>query len=378
MMRNRKTIKALLASLLLLQGGLSASAQQFASKLLAEMAGKLPELHLQDSYSPGIHDCGAYKGKPLILEADANGRVAHLGYKLFVPDVKTLYPSDVYNFLERYFLELSLEPNLDEFEQKLKMDKVRFLEGSFYDLRKLTPETPFSIDRIEDKGYNVTWSVDDRPIVSVLFPIQFELLLGMPKVEIEQCMRQLIEASRQATLPAPVPLAGTEAMSDGILRSKPTSFYELESLTTATYYQTSADGSLQPIFSSEHKDYSAANLFLGRLGRNCNYRLYVEQNLYGGEKQTYTIPFTDWLTYCAANKFVVYFAVEEEREDGLKVLVLARNADLGYNHLLSVILPDNFVEKPDAVLKAKFNAFIPTQNVKSLYGKYKTRPRIKI
>ena len=63
----------------------------------------------------------------------------------------------------------------------------------------------------------------------------------------------------------------------------------------------------------------------------------------------------------------VYLGVEEEREDGIKVLLLVHSHDLGFHHMLSIVLPWNLVEKPNAVLKAKLNAYIPTHNIMSIY-----------
>ena len=357
------------AALLLMQGGLASFAQQYQSKLLAKMAAGLPLSMAEAGNTPGYHDLGAYNGRPISVCADANGCINHIGLKLFAPEIKTLYPSAVYDFLERYFLELSMISNVNDFEQKLKEDKVHLLTGSLQTVKSITPETPFNIDRVDDKGYSVRWSVDDKEILNVMFPIEFELLLGMPKVEIEKQMQGMLKAAGNLAQVPPFVMPDMEDMGDGMRRSIPSSFYELESLNTTSYYTLNA-GAPVPYFASEHKDYAAANLFLTDVARNKNYRLYVEQSLYGGEKSTYTIPFLDWLNYCASQKLDVYFGVEEEREDGLKVLVIARNHDLGYNHMLSVVIPDNFVDKADATLKAKFNAFIPTQNVKTLYGKY--------
>ena len=77
-------------------------------------------------------------------------------------------------------------------------------------------------------------------------------------------------------------------------------------------------------------------------------------------------------------KLDVYFAVEEEHEDGLRALLIAHSRDLGFNHMMSLLIPDNFVQKRNAILKATLNAYIPTQNVKDLYQQYVAKPKKKI
>ena len=95
--------------------------------------------------------------------------------------------------------------------------------------------------------------------------------------------------------------------------------------------------------------------------------LHVEQTLYGFQKQSFIVGLSSWLNYCKENHLTIYFGIEEERRDGLKALMIAHNQDLGYNHMLSIILPDDFVERKNAVLKVIANTYIRTDNVEELY-----------
>jgi hypothetical protein len=98
-----------------------------------------------------------------------------------------------------------------------------------------------------------------------------------------------------------------------------------------------------------------------------DYRLYIEQSAYEFDVLKYTVSLSQWLNYCRDMRVSVYIGLEEEREDGLMILILAQSNDLGFKHMLSMILPWNFVEKRDAILKAKLYAYIPTHNVKTYY-----------
>lgn len=158
----------------------------------------------------------------------------------------------------------------------------------------------------------------------------------------------------------------------------PVSNYYVETLNTAAYFREDASGQIVPTFSDEDKWHSAANLLLGYVKDVDDYSLYVEQNLYGFKKEQYRVTLKQWLSYCQAMKLETYFAIEEERTDGFKALLIAHSEDLGFNHMLSLIIPDDFVTNRKAVLKATFNAYIPTQNVKDLYQKYVDKPKKKI
>lgn len=155
-------------------------------------------------------------------------------------------------------------------------------------------------------------------------------------------------------------------VSDSLYTSKGDTLL-LASLTDALYYKKERE-SFIPIFDKYHLDFSSANLFHGLINKS-DYRMYVEQSVYGMKTIDYTISLNQWLNYCAEWGLKVYFAVEEVREDGVLGLIIAKSEELGYHHLLSVIIPDKFINDPKAVLKARITPYIPIHNVKDLYKK---------
>ena len=81
----------------------------------------------------------------------------------------------------------------------------------------------------------------------------------------------------------------------------------------------------------------------------------------------YFITLNEWLNYCAAWNLKLFFGIEEHRQDGIIGMVIAQSRELGFNHLLSVVIPDKFVNDQNAVLKVRLTPYIPTHNVKTLY-----------
>lgn len=297
-------------------------------------------------------------------------------FNLFSSNVKTEYLSVVYDFLERYLYEIdSLQKHHEYVDQRLRDDKVLFIAGSPATARSITPDMMFGINKVDDKFYDVAWKDSvGNTVLEMAFPMQYELLLGKPKVEIEKEFKSTLSHHR-SFIPLSYNLEDMSTLEDGCLMTNPISNYYVESLNTATYYSKEKDA---PTFCKEDKWHSAANLLQGSIKDVENYTLYIEQNLYGFKTDKYTIPLIQWLAYCQDMKLTTYFAIEEEREDGLKALVIAQSQDLGFNHMLSLIIPDNFTEKRDCVIKGTLNAYIPTQNVKDLYQQYKEKPRKKI
>lgn len=300
-------------------------------------------------------------------------------FSLFSAELRSEFPSVVYDFLERYLYEIdSLQRKNAFIDLKLKDDKVVFIQGSASTARQITPEMGFSLNKINDRYYEVIW-VDTigNQVLALSFPMQYELLLGKPKAEIEKTIKQTILESPDKIAQKSIPTK-LNKQKNGLFVSQPVSNYYVESLNTATYFSQDSNKKFVPIFSSALKWESAANLFQGFLPDSTEYTLFIEQSLYGFKSQQFTVPLKKWLDYCESMQLETYFAVEEEREDGLKALLISQNVDLGFNHMISLIIPSNFIEKKNVVIKGKMNAYIPTQNVKDLYQQYVDKPKKKI
>ena len=292
------------------------------------------------------------------------------GLRLFSPEMKEAAPKTqvvVMDFLERYFgKELSSQHQTTR-EHKMADDKVYFRKGQPSDLYQVADTMPFSINLL-DRYYEVNWMKADNPFVTIVFPAQYDLLLGAQKDDATKKFKDAILAAPQRTDSIVVP-SDLECLSDSLFQTKGDTL-ELASLSDALYYNKVRE-EYHPVFNNGHLDYSAANLFHGLIS-DVDYRMYVEQSVYGMTTINYSIKLSQWLNYCAEWGLKVYFAVEEEREDGILAFVIAQSKELGYHHLLSVVIPDKFVADQNAVLKVRMTPYIPVHNVKDLYQKQST------
>lgn len=288
--------------------------------------------------------------------------------KLFSPEQREVAPRShviVMDFLERYFNNL---PKTKHTTTSVKMadDKVYFRNGKMADLYQIADTMPFSIN-LSYRYYEVEWKKQDKPFVTIVFPAQYDLILGMQQDEAQQKFKETILAAppRKDSIMIPQEKVKVE---DSIFMVK-NNYLELESFNDATYYIYNKEkNSYNPYFDTAHLDYSATNLFHG-LVPGADYQMYVEQSVYGLKTINYTISLRQWLDYCAQWGLKIYFGIEEQREDGVLALVIAKNEELGFNHMLSVVLPDKFIADKDAVLKVRITPYIPTHNVKNLFQK---------
>ena len=291
------------------------------------------------------------------------------GLKLFSPEMKEAAPKTqavVMDFLERYFTDLS-NVKQTTIQTKMADDKVYFRKGKPSDLYQVCDTMPFSISLI-DQYYEVKWMKADEPFVTIVFPAQYNLLLGLEKDEALKRFKDAVLAAPQKTEEIKIS-SDLENVSGTLYKSKSDTL-ELASLTDAIYYDKVHEA-YHPVFDNDHLAYSAANLFHGLIP-DVDYRMYVEQSVYGMTTTNYSIMLSQWLNYCTEWGLKVFFAVEEEREDGILALIIAQSKELGYHHLLSVVIPDKFIGNQNAVLKVRMTPYIPVHNVKDLYQKQST------
>lgn len=297
-------------------------------------------------------------------------------FHLFSQEVKTNYPSVVYDFLERYLYEIdSLQKRKVSVYQRLRDDKVVFIKGTAATARKITPQTAFEVNKVDNKYYEAIWrDAYGTKILELSFPMQYELLLGKNKAQIEKEFKATLSRYSDFT-PRAVPLENSVPQSDSCRMSPSVNHYYVTSVNTSSYYSPAEEN---PTFSSQDKWHSAANLFQECIADVSRYTLFIKQPLYGFKTMQYMVPLSQWLAYCQAMQLTVYFAVEEERADGLKALLIAQSSELGFNHMISLIIPNNFVESQECIIKGTLNAYIPIQNIKDLYQQYVRKPKKKI
>ena len=269
----------------------------------------------------------------------------------------------VMDFAERYFGELrSLKGT--SVETKLADDKVYFRKGKWTGIYQLNDTVPFSFSRME-KYFEISWLRNDVPFLTFVFPAQYDLIVGKTQKEIQDGLRgDILAASSRDFQPQPIDTAGIKVLDDSICTTG-SQHLEMESLNDSRYFIKTGEG-YSPVYDDKHADYSAANLFHGLISGK-DYRVHVEQSVYGMKTTSYDITLGQWLRYCDLQGLKTYFAVEEEREDGILAIVIAQNDVFFYNHLLSVVLPKGFVNNPKAVLKVRLTPYIPTHNIKNLY-----------
>lgn len=364
-------MRCLVCILLLLSGfcNLSAQKAKFQTQLLESLAEKI-QFSPKAGQKGLIVEAGVLHNQPLYADINDKGVVTHIGFRFFPDELKS-DNKGILEFIERYFLELSFCSDNNQRKQKMQDDKFIFLLGNYPECFSLIEGADFKLSKIDDKYYEATWGKDGVNKLSVAFPIWCELLTGMPLNEIQKTLYQSIKESPDS-LQLLEDLTDMIKLEDRVYGTNPVKHYELTELVNRRYYKKNNGSEFSAIYDTCHFNYSMANLFhIPDFGHERE--LHIKQNLYGFKSVTFTVSVSEWVCYCLKEGMEVYFSIENETIENIKAVVLAENKNWGYNHLLSVTIPRDFISNPTVKLTATLNAFIPTHNVRNLYQEYKDK-----
>lgn len=307
-----------------------------------------------------------YRGHALRVRHNGNGELVSIGFRLF-EDAMMEADSLELDFIERYFLMLDATTPVTDRKQRMSDDKVSFLKGTESDIFRLANSgIDKGVKKVDGKPQGVIRARDSEGNVFLIieYPVSFELMTRQSRAELENNIPiKLKSLPKSVERVASPDLEGVDFDSEGRFVNGGLSYY-LESLTDQTYYEVLVD-EVKAIFKENERQKSAANLMLGAIAETR--RLELVQKLYGFNEQRISTSVGQWLNYCRENGMKLYFAVEKEAEDGILALVIAVNGKLMYNHLLSVLIPHDFVNNPNSVLKGTLTAYIPTHNLDELY-----------
>ena len=364
---------ALVCLLLMLGSGqVAAQSAQFASNSLKLLAEGLKVNYGVECKRSEVIRLGMNQ---VVVESDRFGEVYHIGFRLFARDLMEHSPSPVYRFAERYLLQLYLTKSQDELDTKLKEDKVQLRyysqQGTAREKLKQTlvvlqREIPFIITT-DNSHYTLLWRQEGKSYFMLRFPIQYELLWGMNKIECENKLQQHIQDLKPQAVPETAELpdeATLEKQENGSLRSAG-EWYEIEEVNSDTYYQRTEHG-LKPVMGPAYPVESTHNLFT--IMQGANLQVAVTQKRYGGQKTTFELPLSQLLAFTKAEGCETYVGIEEMDKKQVTGCLVWINRSMGYNHVGFFTLPLKALSSGSRdTLTLELFAYVPTHNLQNMY-----------
>lgn len=280
------------------------------------------------------------------------GIIDHIGRQLFSDELRSHSRMPVLDFLERYFLQLKYPPKVKTANMMIRDDEFFFVTGSLATVDRIQPSDDFTYD-YDQHHYRATWSRNGRTLLSVFFPVEYELISGENKIEAENNLMADVQRT-----PVPTTIEQANLIEDATYMSKEFS---------NRLYRT--NGLL--IISERHPVESAANMMLS-LQAAKDYSISITQISYGFKKTVFSAPLQQWIAFCRNHGCELYFGVENIGDDGhVEAVVLAVNEQENYNHVLTVSVPAQAIEQRRGTVEARLYPYVPVHNMSDLFAAYR-------
>ena len=286
------------------------------------------------------------------LTVHKNGQTTdHIGIYLFSEETRQTGKTPIFDFLERYFLQLKYPPQHKSMSNMTRDDLFTFLAGSLETVDDLLVTDDFGYS-YDDHRYQATWQRNGNILLSVAFPVEYELISGENKIEAEDNLQADISKTTVA-----VPSDKPKVKSD---------HYLSEHITNRIYL---AEGEL--IASARHPIESCANMMLSLQAKG-DYTVSITQLSYGFKKTTFEVPLRQWIAFCQNQGCKLFFGPEKLTDNGdVEGVVIAVNKAENYNHVLTVTIPSDFLDVGKGTIQARLYPYIPTHNVLNMFAAYK-------
>lgn len=280
--------------------------------------------HLQKAYEKlGI---SAQDSKGLTIRKAQDGTIEHIGIPLFSTEMRTLLPSPIYDYLEYALLDHKYHIN----ENTLQQQKIRFRNGSWGDLEKITPADDCTIDNQDDKWYIVRWSFQAQEILSVAIPIDYELLSNSSRKEMEQNFSRDLKCYKSVS---------------------PQETSSTHELNTSSPKETLS----AILMTSDHASVKAT--------------LNIELLYAGFRKESVSVTLSQWMEFCKSEGCTPYYIYEGATDDQASAILLMYNRSEGYAHLLYLHAAISQLDAKEQDYQGKVYMFIPTNNIEDLFAK---------
>ena len=324
---------------------------QFRTSELRRLATVLPidTVQLTDGYSHPV-----VNGLTLTVHQEQQ-TIDHIGLRLFSPEMRSIGQSPIFDFLERYFLLLKYPPTVKSASKMLRDDQFRFLKGSIATIDDIRPTDDFAFNN-DNHRYTATWNRDGKVLLSVSFPVEYELISGENKIEAED---NLLSDIQKTTV--------TQSKKDAQRNDS----YINGCFSNRLYYQQG-----QLISSSNHPAETLANMMLSTQARG-QYDINVTQISYGFQKKVFQVPLRQWIAFCQNNGCQLYFGIDNMNEQGdISAVVLAVNQAENYNHVLTISTNTEVIDARKGVIETRLYPYVPTHNVLNMFADYrKSNPK---
>lgn len=295
------------------------------------------------------------------VRMDEKGSIVHLGVPVLNRDMRINNPSPIYDFVERYFLSMSLR---SEKERKLLMESDNVVLD-FSQVGQIDASSSFQM-ATDEKGFHLVWGKNGEDVCYMKFPKNIQLITGKNKKEIERDFLKGLNLMSETMETINRPQESNVSLSaDSTYYIYKGNYYILKEINSDTYFVKDEKSRLIPLYDAKYPSETISNLFNSLL--TGKYILQITQRMYGKEKMNYEVSYSKFYNYCTRMGCQPYIGIESVDDKCVKAIVVYENDLFGYNHLLYVDVDLKILMNKSGIISADIYCYIPTYNLKSLF-----------
>lgn len=352
----------------------------YASKKLWDMAECVYQRYQTDCQRKRLF---TLQGFPVYTALDDTQRVSHIGFALFDEKLTVSHPSPIFRFVERYLLDLFLQEDNAAIAQRLHEDKVTVHSIRMTSNANLHQALSRLAERLrntaslklsqDEQQYTVHFQDREGNLLDKMqFPIDYQLLSGMDKIECEKRFCETLRTNVPAairSLPSRNP-EQTERIGANLYMERG-EYYQIEAMNNNRYY-TLQKRQMQQACSTECPDESIQNLFTMQADPRIKAELTLR--LYGGKKWVLYLPLEHLLAFCQQSGCTTFAGIEKSGDEQVQGTAILLNRTAGYSHTLAFEAPIRLLTTPDACpIKLEMYLFSPIHNIQTLFYEQQTK-----
>lgn len=342
---------------------------QYATTRLQSMAQLLPIDW--NKLVCGENNGYTYSGHPLTIFVNEWNEVTQIGYKLFPEGIRKSSPSPVYDFLERYFLELDLQKDIDK-SMRLALDKVQLNVNTPEIIHTLDGTEKLQVDMLSLKRYQVSWSKGDRNILTITFDMDYQLLSGCNAIEAEQKLIRELRRYRPTKAKETTVDEPESNVTDHEFWQIDKGYYILNEIRHTLYYERKEQKGWKLVCDAAYPVWSTFNLMLSTdLEHQFNLNMVVDR--YGYYQTELNIPLKKWIAFYQNQGCKAYLGIKTHQDKTITGTVFIVNEQMGYNHMLTIELDKDIIARRKGDIRSRLYAYIPLHNVSDDYFQFYTK-----
>lgn len=367
---------------------LTLSAQNYKADRLRMAVKKMGLLIVPDSLMPDTTvSLSAKDGRVICMRTDPMGDIEHVGIPLFNNVMRFLQPSPVYDFLEYAVLNWKYKINPNQ----LYLSRVIFKKGSWESmLSNQLNECDCMIENREDKLYIVTWKREEREIVVLGIPIDYELLNNDTRRNMERTFVRDLEAFKPSVVRPNTALVNEDCLSiygtEGLFVI-PGKSYIIDLLNQNVYYKlttvyetTDTVINKQPVtmtidavlpmvvLDPEFPAESFANLIMCDDNSVPDVTIDLDFHLSNYHRERVCMPLSQLKAFCHQQGCNLFFACDGIQNEKARGVMFACNLPKGYNHLFSLRVSTEQLASSSPIIQADVYLYIPPISKEKLFG----------